>query len=84
MGQAALKTMMAARSIELFVLADHTKLGYEPFTYMASLDMPFTLITDDGATPEQLQPFIDHPGVRVQVASVQQYPITERTGAARL
>jgi DeoR/GlpR family transcriptional regulator of sugar metabolism len=55
--QTRLKELMAARARETYVLADHTKLGHAPFNAWAPLERPWTLVTDDGATTEQLAPF---------------------------
>ncbi|MFC9428408.1 DeoR/GlpR family DNA-binding transcription regulator [Streptomyces sp. NPDC056987] len=55
--QTSLKELMAARGAELYVLADSSKFGQRPFTAWAPLDRAWTLVTDTGATDEQLQPF---------------------------
>lgn len=55
--QTSLKEVMAAQAERVYVLADSTKLGHAPFDCWAPLDQPWTLITDDGASEEQLQPF---------------------------
>jgi hypothetical protein len=51
------------------VLADSSKLGLRPFHAWARLALPWTLVTDDGADPVQVQNFRDA-GVGVQVAEV--------------
>lgn len=55
--QTSLKELMAAQAERIYVLADSTKLGHAPFDSWAPLEQPWTLITDDGATEEQLHPF---------------------------
>jgi DeoR/GlpR family transcriptional regulator of sugar metabolism len=55
--QTRLKELMATRAREIYVVADHTKLGHAPFNAWAPLERPWTLVTDDGATAEQLAPF---------------------------
>jgi hypothetical protein len=41
------------------VLADSFKLGLRPFHAWARLALPWTLVTDDGADPNQVQKFRD-------------------------
>ena len=67
--QAALKELMAGQAREVYVLADSTKLGQAPLDAWAPLPPAWTLITDDGARPEQLAPFRELTGVRVVTAS---------------
>ncbi|MFI6703768.1 DeoR/GlpR family DNA-binding transcription regulator [Streptomyces sp. NPDC050509] len=55
--QTSLKELMAARGAELYVLADSSKFGQRPFTAWAPLDRAWTLVTDTGASDEQLAPF---------------------------
>lgn len=50
----SLKSLMAARASEVFILADHSKLGYRPYHHWAPCNWPFTLITDAGASADQL------------------------------
>ncbi|HEY3684006.1 MAG TPA: DeoR/GlpR family DNA-binding transcription regulator [Streptosporangiaceae bacterium] len=47
--QASLKSAMAAQGREVFVLADHGKLGGEPFPYVAPVGRGYTVITDADA-----------------------------------
>lgn len=54
--QTRTKELMAARSREVFVLADASKLGQAPFDAWAQIG-EYTLVTDSSATPEQLDPF---------------------------
>jgi DeoR/GlpR family transcriptional regulator of sugar metabolism len=53
----------------VYVLADSSKLGLRPFHAWARLALPWTLVTDDGADPGQVQKFRDA-GVQVEVAAV--------------
>lgn len=65
--QCALKERMARNAEEVYVLTDATKLGRAPFHSWAPLDLPWTLITDQNATEDQLAPFRDA-GVTVMIA----------------
>ncbi|WP_038373417.1 DeoR/GlpR family DNA-binding transcription regulator [Brachybacterium phenoliresistens] len=67
--QTRLKELMAAQSAEVTVLADSTKLGHRPFHSWARLPLPWTLVTDDGADPRQLELF-RRSGVEVQVVDL--------------
>jgi DeoR/GlpR family transcriptional regulator of sugar metabolism len=60
--QTSLKELMAARGADLFVLADSSKFGRQPAMAWAPLDRAWTLVTDSGATEEQLGPYreLDH------------------------
>lgn len=60
---------MARRGREVYVLADSSKLGLRPFHAWARLALPWTLVTEDGADPEQVQKFREA-GVVVEVATV--------------
>jgi Transcriptional regulators of sugar metabolism len=53
------------------VLADASKLGAAPFHAWAKLPEKWTLVTDDSATEEQLEPFHDA-GVEVLMAKVEE------------
>ncbi|MFF1883437.1 DeoR/GlpR family DNA-binding transcription regulator [Pseudarthrobacter sp. NPDC058196] len=66
--QTRLKELMARRR-SVYVLADSSKLGLRPFHAWARLALPWTLVTDDGADPAQVQKFRDA-GVQVEVANV--------------
>lgn len=57
--QTRLKELVAHRSRAVFVLAHAAKLGAAPFHAWARLEAPWTLVTDDAATEEQLAPFRD-------------------------
>ncbi|MEV7090522.1 DeoR/GlpR family DNA-binding transcription regulator [Streptomyces sp. NPDC093085] len=63
--QTSLKELMAARGAEVYVLADSGKFGQRPFTAWAPLDRAWTLVTDTGATEEQLAPFRESGNVTV-------------------
>lgn len=67
--QAALKSRMLAQASEIYVLADASKLGYTGQQAWTPLERPWTLITDAGASAEQLAPFRADPLVTVLVAT---------------
>ena len=67
--QTRLKELMARRGNDVYVLVDSSKLGVRPFHAWAQLALPWTLVTDDGADPEQLRKF-RAAGVAVEVAEV--------------
>ncbi len=69
MVQTMTKEMMASRGDKIYVLADSTKLGQTPFNSWAPLERPWTLVTDDSATEEQLAPFRMKGSVEVIVVS---------------
>ncbi len=68
--QAALKQLMISRSRSVYVLADAGKLGREESYWWAGFEDPWTLITDDGASEQQLEPFRADPLCTVEVARV--------------
>jgi DeoR/GlpR family transcriptional regulator of sugar metabolism len=55
--QTQLKELMMHHARDIYVLADSSKLGSRPFNAWAPTERPWTLITDTGATEEQLGPF---------------------------
>jgi DeoR/GlpR family transcriptional regulator of sugar metabolism len=55
--QTRLKELMMNRADHVYVLADSSKLGRTPFDAWAPIERPWTLITDCGASEEQLGPF---------------------------
>ncbi len=55
--QTRTKELMMRRATHVYVLADSSKLGQAPFNAWAPLSPPWTLVTDDTATEEQLEPF---------------------------
>lgn len=66
--QTALKQLMIERSRDVYVLADAGKLGRADSHWWAAFDRPWTLITDGGASEEQLRPFRDDPLCTVETA----------------
>lgn len=67
--QSALKQQMIDRSREVYVLADAGKLGRADSHWWAVFERPWTLITDAGASEEQLAPFREDPLCTVQAAT---------------
>ncbi len=65
--QTRLKEVMMTRAAKTYVLTDSRKLGQAPLTAWAPLDRPWTLVTDDGATDDQLKDFYARPHVEVVV-----------------
>lgn len=65
--QTIIKETMSRNALRTHVLADSSKLGSAPFTAWAVLSGGYTLITDDGATAEQLRPFEQDAGAEVVV-----------------
>ncbi|MFC7403836.1 DeoR/GlpR family DNA-binding transcription regulator [Georgenia alba] len=55
--QTRLKELMARAGARVFVLAHAAKLGATPFNAWVHLPGEWTLVTDAGATAEQLEPF---------------------------
>jgi len=66
---AEVKQAIVQHSRELIVVADHTKLGTSSLFSIAPIDAVDKLITDSGATEEQIRPFREA-GVEVLVAQV--------------
>ncbi|MFJ2618331.1 DeoR/GlpR family DNA-binding transcription regulator [Glutamicibacter sp. NPDC087344] len=62
--QTRLKEKMLSRANQVVVLADSSKLNQRPFHAWAKLPSNWSLVTDEAATAEQLQPFV-HAGVNV-------------------
>ncbi|WP_182616347.1 DeoR/GlpR family DNA-binding transcription regulator [Promicromonospora sukumoe] len=58
--QTRLKELMARAGDEVYVLAHAGKLGATPFNAWVHLPGKWTLVTDAGATEEQLTPFREH------------------------
>lgn len=67
--QASLKRVMVERARELYVLADSTKLGVASAHWWTRIERPWVLVTDDGATEEQLTAFRASGLVTVHVAT---------------
>lgn len=55
--QTRLKEMMMARAERVYVLADASKLGRRPFHAWARMPATWTLVTDDGAPPDEVERF---------------------------
>jgi DeoR/GlpR family transcriptional regulator of sugar metabolism len=55
--QTRTKELIMERARDVYVLADSSKLGQQPFHAWAPVREPWTLVTDDSATDEQLEPF---------------------------
>jgi DeoR/GlpR family transcriptional regulator of sugar metabolism len=66
--QASLKRVMVERARELYVLADSSKLGVASSHWWTRIERPWSLVTDDGATEEQLGAFRASGSVTVHVA----------------
>ena len=66
--QASLKRAMVEAASTVVVLADAAKLGNATSHYWTRLDRPWTLVTDDRATEQQLDPFRALPDADVVVA----------------
>lgn len=58
---------MVERSGEVIVLADSSTLGSAGSHWWTPLDRAWTLITDGGATGEQLEPFRRRPQISIEV-----------------
>lgn len=67
--QTTLKELMIAQSDHVVVLADAAKLGQAASRSWTPLDRPWTLVTDDAATPEQLAPFRALDNCTIRLAS---------------
>lgn len=68
--QAYLKGLMAQRASEVYVLADHSKLRRRPFPNWATVERPYTLITDSpGAGHDAQEAFRSHPECTLLLAS---------------
>ncbi|WP_129787663.1 DeoR/GlpR family DNA-binding transcription regulator [Promicromonospora panici] len=65
--QTRLKELMARASDRVYVLAHSAKLGATPFNAWVHLPGKWTLVTDSGATAQQLAPF-DRRGIATVVA----------------
>jgi DeoR/GlpR family transcriptional regulator of sugar metabolism len=65
--QASLKQAMVESASTVVVLADAGKLGNATSHYWTALDRHWTLITDDRATEQQLEPFLALPHAEVVV-----------------
>lgn len=63
--QIQLKELMMNQATATYVLADSSKLGKPAQQAWAPLERPWTLITDEGADPVQVERFRQLPGVSV-------------------
>lgn len=68
--QTRTKEQMAARGRHVYVLADSSKIGRAPFDAWAPLECPYTLVTDDGVSADQLAPFREIAHAEVVVVPV--------------
>src|SRR5699024_8095249 len=66
--QTRLKEIMAERSSDVYVLADGSKIGRRAFHHWAVLPLPWTLVTDDSAHPDEIEN-LRAAGVTVEVVS---------------
>jgi DeoR family fructose operon transcriptional repressor len=66
--QASVKALMAAQAREVYVLADHSKLGEAPFPYFAPLRSPTTVVTDREAPVAAVAALERDPHLRVRIA----------------
>jgi len=73
------KELMAERGRHVYVLADSTKLGADPFDAWARLPGPYTLVTDDLARDEDLAPFRQQENVTVVLAPRIAFPVSMTT-----
>jgi DeoR/GlpR family transcriptional regulator of sugar metabolism len=67
--QASLKRVMVERSRDIYVLADSSKLGVTSSHWWTRIERPWSLVTDDGATDEQLAAFRASGIVTVHIAT---------------
>jgi DeoR/GlpR family transcriptional regulator of sugar metabolism len=81
--QTRLKELMARRGDNVYVLADSTKLGKRPFHAWARIPLPWTLVTDAGADPAQVELFRGT-GVEVQLVDVNYESSTQDESSAAL
>jgi DeoR family fructose operon transcriptional repressor len=52
------KSVILDQARAAFVVVDHSKLGAQPFAYLTPINREYTVITDWGATDNQLQDFV--------------------------
>jgi DeoR family fructose operon transcriptional repressor len=75
--QASLKEKMMDRALAVYVLADSSKLGYSGQTAWTPMKRPWVLITDAGASQDQLEPFYQQPNVTVMLTDGAISPIVD-------
>ncbi|WP_084469579.1 DeoR/GlpR family DNA-binding transcription regulator [Jiangella gansuensis] len=73
--QTRLKELMMARAGTVYVLADGSKLGQRPFHAWARMPPTWTLVTDDGADPAEVDRFRSA-GIEVVVVDDRSRPVT--------
>ena len=56
-GEAAMNALMVERARRVVIIADSSKLGGHAFARICPVDRIETLVTDNGATPEQVRSF---------------------------
>jgi DeoR family transcriptional regulator of aga operon len=56
-GEAAMNSLMVARARRVVIIADSSKLGQHAFARICPIERVDTLVTDGGATDEQLETF---------------------------
>lgn len=67
--QTRMKELIARQSGQVYVIADSSKLGGSPFSYWTNLSGEWELITDSGATADQLNEFQSH-GITTHIAEL--------------
>jgi DeoR family fructose operon transcriptional repressor len=67
MNVAEVKKTLRSIANEVFLLADSSKLGYDAFVQVATLDQIDSLITDSGADADELSQLRDA-GLQIQIA----------------
>jgi DeoR family fructose operon transcriptional repressor len=65
--QAHWKSVILDQASEVYLAADHSKLGVRGFAYLTPVDRDYTVITDWAATPNQVQAFVKR-GISVLLA----------------
>jgi DeoR/GlpR family transcriptional regulator of sugar metabolism len=72
--QTRTKELIASRADRVYVAADSSKLGAAPFNAWARVD-EYTLVTDDGASDESLDPFRHRAGTDIVLASPDHFEV---------
>jgi DeoR family transcriptional regulator of aga operon len=57
-GEASMNALMVARARRVVIIADSSKLGGHAFARICPIERVGTLVTDSGATPEAIAPFV--------------------------
>lgn len=68
--QTRLKELMAGQARQVYVLADHSKLGHAPFDCWAPIARDWTLVTDASADDPAVAPFHADPRITVQTVEL--------------